>query len=87
MAKAEVCYLFPTCTDQPKRNIWVLITETRPQKGTILRSVRVFSTEPPESILDWQKKIHAGDESEITMELLPVAIDHFDDEEIEAVGC
>ena len=86
MAKDEVTWVFPNCTSDELRNVWVMVTESKPQKGVIIRSLRVFSTEPPDSVIEWQKKLHEADESPVTISVLPVSLDYFDIEELEAIA-
>lgn len=86
MSKAEVSWIFAECITDQFRNVWVMVTESQPQKGIVIRSVRVYSTEPTEAMIKWQRDLYEADESPVNIVVLPVSVDYFDDEELEAIS-
>lgn len=68
---------------EPDENVWVVLAEAR-VKGRTVRTVRVFTTEPPDALVDYQRQSLHEDATAIVLE---VAADHFDADELAAVSC
>ena len=80
MKKPDV-WVVPISQD-PVENVWVVLAEAR-IKGQKVRTVRVFTIEPTDELVDYQRKSIAEDATAVVLE---VAYDHFDADEIDAVA-
>jgi hypothetical protein len=61
-------------------NVWVMVSQVV-VRGNTLCSLRVFSTEPTQATIDYQKKALCSDPEAVSVEIFETLPDHFDDDE------
>ena len=83
MGKTELpVWVLPTYEDAAD-NVWVLLVETKS-----VRSLRVFRHEPPKELVEYNRQAFEEKLDEpVTVHVHEVAVDFFDDDEIENAGC
>lgn len=83
MAKGELpTWVMPVMNDR-SGNVWVLLIETKQ-----LRSLRVFRHEPTAEMVEYNRKVIEGKlEEPATAHVHEVALDWYEEDEIENAGC
>ena len=85
--ESEATWMMPL-SKYAEDNVWVMIARIVDKKGNSLQTLRVFTTEPTEANITYQKRLLCNkNQDAVTVGVFEVAVDQYDQDEIDTVGC
>lgn len=80
-------WVMPVDIQEPRNNVWVMITKGRLSDNSTVYSLRVFTEEPHQSVVDYQQSLFSESSQKVMVDVFEVAVDYFDPKELEDFYC